>query len=225
MKNQSEYFNKGKFGKAGGTGKGSRPPGPSRFNKTGVNKFSKTGPSKVGENKVENDSKERYERWEKHDPMGVSDHILYIGRVVKVVKGGRRFSFNAVAVAGDGQGKIGIGLGKGVEITNAIQKATEKAKKYLKPVVLSGTTIPHTVIGHYGSSKVILKPAADGVGLVASGVVRLMLTSVGIKNVVSKCIGRRNVHNVTKATLEGLLKLRSIEYIEKRRGKGEPNEE
>ncbi|QQG34964.1 MAG: 30S ribosomal protein S5 [Deltaproteobacteria bacterium] len=194
-------------------------------NKSFYNRNKGNKPGKTSINTLER-TKHRFskkEPYEKHGTQlenkdGLIDHVIYVGRVVKVVKGGRRFSFSVLAVAGDGKGKVGIGLGKAVEMADAIRKAIEKSKTYLKPVALLENTIPHSVIGVFGASKVILKPAAEGVGLVASTAVRSILNSVGVKNVVSKCIGNRNEYNVTRATLAGLFKLRTIDCVEKRRG-------
>jgi small subunit ribosomal protein S5 len=149
------------------------------------------------------------------------EKVLYINRVAKVVKGGRRFSFSAVVVAGDRQGKVGLGLGKANEVPEAIKKATKQARKNMVSVPITGDarTIPHDVLGKFCSGRVLMKPAAEGTGVIASATVRGILEAAGIQNARTKTLRSRNPHNVVKATLDGLMKLRSFESIAKARSK------
>ena len=155
------------------------------------------------------------------DGSQYEEKVIYINRVAKVVKGGRRFSFSALVVAGDRQGKVGIGLGKANEVPEAIKKASKQAKKNLitVPIVAEGRTIPHEVLGHFGAGKVLLKPAKEGAGVIASATVRGILEAAGIQNVRTKTLKSRNPHNVVKATMAGLMSLRSFEKIASARGK------
>jgi len=152
----------------------------------------------------------------------LSERVIHINRVAKVVKGGRRFSFSALVVVGDGEGHVGVGLGKANEVPEAIRKGTDQAKKHLFKVSLRGTTIPHDVVGHYGSGKVVLRPASDGTGVIAGGTVRHVLEAAGVHNILSKSLGTKNPHNVVRATVAGLKKLRSAEEHAKRRGQELP---
>lgn len=149
------------------------------------------------------------------------EKVLYINRVAKVVKGGRRFSFSALVVAGDRQGHVGIGLGKANEVPEAIKKASKQAKKnmILVPITSDAKSIPHDIIGKFCSGRVLMKPAVEGTGVIASATVRGILEAAGLQNVRTKTLRSRNPHNVVKATMDGLKRLREFDKIAKARNK------
>ncbi len=151
--------------------------------------------------------------------MDLKDTVVHIGRVTKVVKGGKNMSFSALVVVGDGAGVVGFGLGKAKEVPSAIKKAIEAAKKALIRVPMSGTSIPHPVLGQFGAGSVLLKPAPDGTGIIAGGAVRAVVESAGIHNVMTKSLGSANHHNVVRATFDALTRLKDPATVARLRGK------
>jgi len=150
--------------------------------------------------------------------LDLKERVVHINRVAKVVKGGRRFSFNAIVVVGDGKGHVGVGFGKANEVTDAITKSTENAKKNLVYIQVPHGTVSHPIVGKYGAARVFLKPASAGTGVIAGGPVRAIMESVGITDVLAKILGSTNPHNVVKATMNALQSMLTVETVTKKRG-------
>jgi len=157
-------------------------------------------------------------RREEEDGSNNIEKVIHINRVAKVVKGGRRFSFSAIVVVGNGEGEVGFGMGKANEVPEAIRKATEKARKTMRSYPLVGGTLPHLIQGRYGAGNVLLKPASPGTGVIAGPAVRSIMDALGVQDILTKCIGSSNPHNVVRATFEGLAALESAEQYANRTG-------
>ena len=150
--------------------------------------------------------------------LELQDKIVYVGRTAKVVKGGRRFNFSAIVVMGDGNGHIGYGLGKASEVNSAVDKAKDAARRNIVKVTLQKGTLPHEIIGRYGASKVLFRPASAGTGVIAAGAIRAVLELCGVQDVLTKSLGSTNPHNSVKAAINGLMNLENVESVARRRG-------
>ncbi len=153
------------------------------------------------------------------DGLDLKDQVISINRVTKVVKGGKNLSFAALVVVGDQNGIVGFGTGKAKEVPQAIRKAIESAKRNLIRIPLNGSTLPHPIMGYFGAGQVMLKPAVEGTGVIAGGAVRAVMNAVGVRDVLTKCIGSTNPHNIIRATFDGLTNLRSPEKVARLRGR------